>query len=268
MTPGNYAKVNGLNLYHEIHGKGTPLVMLPGGLGTIEMYAQLLPALAETRQVIGVDPQAHGHTGDIDRPLSFELMADDVAALVRHLGLENVDLLGYSLGGGVVQQTAFRHPALVRKLVVVSAPHKSDAWYPEVRVGMRSMNAEAAKAMVGSPPQQAYARVAPKPEDWATLVVKTSEMLSHDYDWSRAVAALKAPTLIVMGDADSLRPAQMAEFFGLLGGGQRDAGWDGSGMPNARLAVLPATTHYNIFSSPLLPGIVTSFLDAPMPSAR
>ena len=268
MTQANYANVNGLNLYYELHGTGKPLVLVHGGLGTIEGFAELLPSLAETRQVIAVELQGHGHTGDIRRPLSFELMADDVAALIRHLAPGNADLLGYSLGGGVVLQAAMRHAELVRRLVVVSAPHKSGSWYPEVRAGMRAMNAEAAKAMVGSPMHQAYARAAPYAEAWPTLVVKTSELLRQNYDWSRSVAALKMPTLLVIGDADSIPPAQAAEFFELLGGGQRDAGWDGSGMSTARLAILPGTTHYTICSSPLLPGIVTTFLDAPLPSSR
>lgn len=267
MTEGNYANVNGLKLYYEIHGAGQPLVLLPGGLGTVEMYAQVLPALAEGRQVIAVEPQGHGHTADIDRSFSFELMADDVAALIRHLGVATADLLGYSLGGGVALQTAFRHPDVLRKLVVVSAPHKSEAWYPEVRAGMRALTAEAAKAMAGSPPHQAYVRVAPNPDGWASFVAKTGKLVSGDYDWTDSVAALKTPTLIVVGDADGIRPAQTVEFFGLLGGGQRDANWDESAMPPARLAVLPATSHYGIITSPLLPLVVTPFLDAPMPKA-
>ena len=110
MTHGHYAKVNGLDLYYEIHGAGQPLILLHGGLGAVAMFEQILPALAEHRQVIGVELQAHGHTADIDRPLSFELMADDIAALIDHLQLKNADLLGYSLGGGVALQTVIRHP--------------------------------------------------------------------------------------------------------------------------------------------------------------
>jgi pimeloyl-ACP methyl ester carboxylesterase len=263
-----YAPVNGLRLYYETHGTGQPLVLVHGGLGTVDMFAQLVPALARTRQVIAVELQAHGHTPDVDRPLSFESMADDVAALIQHQGFDHADLLGYSLGGGVALQTAVRHPDRVRKLVVVSAPHKSQGWYPEVLAGQRSINAEAARTWVGSPMHQAYASVAPRPEDWEKLVVKTSDLLRHDYDWSPAVSALKMPILIVLGDADAIRPARAAEFFELLGGGLRDAGWDGSGMSTSRLAVLPATTHYNICSSPLLPAAVTSFLDAPMPNDK
>jgi pimeloyl-ACP methyl ester carboxylesterase len=264
MTQGEYANVNGLEMYYEIHGKGQPLILLHGGLGTIGMFAQLLPALAEARQVIAVELQGHGHTADINRPLSFEQMADDVAALIKHCGLDHADILGYSLGGGVALQTAIRHPKVVRKLVIVSAPCKSDGWYPEVRVGMRSMNAEAAKAMIGSPMHQAYVSVAPKPEAWPKLVTKLGQLVGQDYDWSKDVAAIKAPAMIVVGDADAVRTTHAVEFFELLGGGKQDAGWDGSGMSSARLAILPGTTHYSIFFSPMLASTVMPFLDAPM----
>src|SRR5450756_67179 len=142
-----YASAKGLEMYYEIHGAGRPLVLLHGGLGTIDMFGPLLPALAETRQVIAVELEAHGHTANIDRPLSYEQMADNIAALMAHLGLANSDILGYSLGGGVAEQTAIRHPEVVRKLVLISTTCKSDGWYPEVRAGMASMNAKAAEAL-------------------------------------------------------------------------------------------------------------------------
>ncbi len=268
MTQGKYVKIKDLNMYYEIHGEGQPLILLHGGFGVIGMFEQLLPGLAKNRQVIAVELQGHGHTADIDRPLSFEQMADDVAALIKHLGLENADLFGYSLGGGVALQTTIRHPAVVRKLVVVSATCKRDGWYPEVLAGQAAMNAEAAKAWVGSPMHQAYASVAPKPDDWPALAAKLGNLLKQDYDWSAGVAAIKVPTMIVVGDADGVRTAHAVEFFELLGGGKADAGWDGSGMSNARLAILPGTTHYNICSSPMLASIVTSFLDAPMPGEK
>jgi pimeloyl-ACP methyl ester carboxylesterase len=263
-----YASVNGLSMYYEIHGAGKPLVLLHGGFGVVGMFEQLLPQLANTRQVIAVELQAHGHTADIDRPLSFEFMAEDVAALIKHLGLSNADILGYSLGGGVALQTVIRHPELVRKLVVVSAPCRSGGWYPEVLAGMRSINAAVAKTWIGSPMHQAYASVAPKPEDWTTLAAKTGQLLGQEYDWSREVALIESPTMIVIGDADSVRTAHAVEFFELLGGGKRDAGLDGSGMPNARLAILPATTHYSILFSSMLASTVTAFLEAPMPEAK
>ncbi len=269
MTQGQYANVNGLKMYYETYGSmGRPLVLLHGGLGIIGMFAQLLPAIAETRQVIAVELEAHGRTAHLDRPLSFEQMADDIAALIQKLGLEHADLFGYSLGGGVALHTAIRHPELVRKLVVVSATYKSDGWYPELRAAMKSINAEAAKAWVGSPMHQAYVSVAPKPEDWTTLVTKTGQLVGQDYDWSEAVSALKMPAMIVVGDADGVRTAHAVEFFELLGGGKADAGWDGSGMSNARLAILPGTTHYDIIFAPLLASVVTPFLDAPMPEQK
>lgn len=267
---GSYASVNGLNLYYELHGDraaGRPLVLLHGGLGTIGMFGEVLTLLAEGRQVIAVELQAHGHTAEIDRPLSFEAMADDIAALIKQLSLNSADILGYSLGGGVALQTAIRHPDVVGKLVAVSTPCKRDGWYPEVLAGMAAMNADAARTWVGSPMHQAYASVAPKPENWPLLADKLGQLLKKDYDWSKEIAVLKAPVLIVVGDADSVRTAHAVELFGLLGGGKVDAGWDGSGMSNARLAVLPGTTHYNIFSSSTLASIVTPFLDAPMPEA-
>jgi pimeloyl-ACP methyl ester carboxylesterase len=267
MTTGSYAKLGNLEMYYEVHGNGRPLVLVHGGFGTVAAFGDLVPALASARQVVAVELQGHGHTADVERPFSFEQLADDIAKLIRHLGQESADLMGYSLGGGVVQQTAIRHPTLVSRLVVVSAPHKSAGWYPEVRAGMRSMSGESAKAMVGSPMHQAYVRVAPEPANWTALAAKTGDLLRRDYDWSSSISTLKAPTLIVLGDGDSISPAVAAEFFALLGGGKQDAGWDGAGMPKARLAILPGTTHYNICSSPLLPGLVKAFLDAPVPSA-
>ena len=264
----SYASVNGLNLYYEIHGAGEPLILLHGGVGAIEMFGGVLPSLAQNRQVVAVDLQAHGRTADIDRPLSFELMAGDIAALIKHLGIEDADVMGYSLGGGVALRTAIQYPEVVRKLVLVSTPFKRDGWYPEVLAGMGQMGPQVAEQMKQTPMYQLYASIAPKPEDWPVLLTKLGELLRQDYDWSNEVAAIKAPTLIVVGDADSVRTAHAVAFFELLGGGKVDAGWDGSGMSNARLAILPSMTHYNIFSSPTLAAVVASFLDAPMPGTR
>jgi pimeloyl-ACP methyl ester carboxylesterase len=262
---GNFAPVNGLELYYEVHGEGEPLILIHGGVGAIEMFGEVLPMLAESRRVIGVDLQAHGRTADIERPLSFEAMADDVGALIGHLGFEKADVMGYSLGGGVALQTAIRHPDVVRKLVVVSTAFKRDGWYPEVLAGMEQIGPEAAEPMKQTPIYGLYAGVAPRPEDWPVLLTKLGELLGRDYDWSEDVAAMEVPTMIVVGDADSIRTTHAVDFFGLLGGGKRDAGWDGSGMSDARLAILPGTTHYDIFYSPALASAVVPFLDAPMP---
>ncbi len=265
---GGYASVNGLNLYFEIHGAGEPLILLHGGVGAIQMFGEVLPSLAQNRQVVAVDLQAHGRTADIDRELRFELMAGDIAALIKHLGLEEADVMGYSLGGGVALRTAIQHPEVVRKLVLVSTPFKRDGWYPEILAGMGQMGPQVAEPMKQTPMYQLYASIAPKPEDWPVLLTRLGDLLRQDYDWSNEVAAIKAPTLIVVGDADSVRTAHAVAFFELLGGGKVDGGWDGSGMSNARLAILPAMTHYNIYSSPQLSAVVAAFLDAPMPGAK
>src|SRR5215210_6440666 len=148
---GNFAEVNGLEMYYEVHGSGEPLILLHGGVGAIEMFGEVLPLLAEGRRVIAADLQAHGRAADVDRPLSIESMADDVGALIGHLGLGVADVMGYSLGGAVALQTAIRHPEVVRKLVVVSTPFRRDGWYPEVLAGMEQMGPEAAEPMKGPP---------------------------------------------------------------------------------------------------------------------
>jgi pimeloyl-ACP methyl ester carboxylesterase len=254
-----YAPVNGLNLYYEIHGTGEPLILLHGGVVGITMFGPNLSALSEKRKLIAVELQGHGHTADIDRPLSFETMADDIAALIKYLGIEKADVMGYSLGGGVALQTAIRHPESVHKLVVVSAPFKRDGFYPEVLAAMALMGPSAAEGMKQSPLSQLYPNV-----NWARLFTKLGDLLREDYDWSKEVATIKAPTMIVFADADAVRSAHIMEFFGLLGGGQKDAGLDGSGRPVAQLAILPGLTHYNISSSPALATAVTPFLDAPI----
>lgn len=265
-TEGKYASVNGLELYYEVHGTGEPLVLLHGGLGGVVDFAQVIPALAETRQVIAVELQGHGHTADIDRPLSFEAMADDIAALIESLGLEQADVLGYSLGGGVALQTAIRHPEAVRKLVVISAPFRQADIYPEFLTGMTSMSAEAAQAMLNTPMYQFYASVAPKLEDWPTFIGKVGAMLAQPYDWSADVAKITAPTLVVVGDSDLLNPSHAVELFELLGGGVPG---DFVGMPSAQLAVLPGTSHFSIMTrADLLMPVLTPFLDAPLPTAQ
>jgi pimeloyl-ACP methyl ester carboxylesterase len=254
-----YAPVNGMNLYYEIHGEGEPLVLLHPGLGSIEMFGDMLPALARTRRVVGVDLQAHGHTADIDRPLRFETMGDDVAALIRYLGVEKTAIAGYSLGANVALRTAIQHPNAVSRLALISIPCRRNGWYPEVLAGMAQV-ADMAEATKQSAIYKVYARLAPRPEDWPVLLRKTGELLGRDYDWSGEVAAMRTPTMLVYADADAIRPSHAIEFFELLGGGKRDGGLDGSGMSAARLAFLPGMTHYNLVSSPLLPEILAGFL--------
>ncbi|GLV60722.1 alpha/beta hydrolase [Dictyobacter sp. S3.2.2.5] len=256
---GKYAAVNGINLYYEVHGTGEPLVMLHGGFGTFAtMYAALSPALAETRQVIGVDLYGHGGTVLTERPMSFESMADDIAALITYLGFEKADVLGFSLGGAVALQTAIRHPERVSRLILISTPCKRAGWHPDMQEGMKSNSAAFFR---NTPIYGAYVSVAPKPDDFDRLVSEMNHTLGEDYDWSAQVAALKMPVLIISGDSDGMPPMHAVEFFNLLGGGLRDAGWDGANMVPSQLAILPGGTHYNInFRVDLLLPVLTPFL--------
>jgi len=258
---GQYADVNGIKLYYEVHGTGHPLILLHGGLGATSMFGPNLPALAKGRQVIAVDLQGHGRTADIDRPISPQLMADDIAALTKHLNLDRPDVMGYSLGGGVATFTAIRHPELVGKVVIVSTNFKRSGIYPEMLAQQGQVGPEAAEAMKQTPMYQLYASIAPRPEDWPRLLQKIGEAMQGDFDYSKEIAKIKAPTMIVAGDADIFPPSHAVEFFGLLGGGKRDGGWDGSGRSNARLAILPGLTHYTIFNAPALAQVVIPFLD-------
>ncbi|TMG48045.1 MAG: alpha/beta hydrolase [Chloroflexi bacterium] len=265
---GQYADVNGIKLYYEIHGTGAPLILLHGGLGAISMFGPNLPALAKGRQVIAVDLQGHGRTADIDRPLSPELMADDIAALIKHLKLERPDLMGFSLGGGVALLTAIKHPELVGRLVVVSTPIRRDAFYPDILAQQKQVTAEAAEAMKQTPMYQLYASIAPRPEDWPRLLAKIGEGMAKDFDFSKEVAKIEATTLVVAGDADIFPPAHAVEVFGLLGGGKRDPGWDGSGRPKSQLAILPGVTHYTMGSAPALSAVVIPFLNEQSAAGR
>src|SRR5258705_6386587 len=260
---GHYADVNGIKLYYEIQGSGKPLVLLHGGLGAIEMFGPNLEALAKGRQVIGVDLQGHGRTADIDRPLSTLFMADDIAALIKHLGLQRADVMGYSLGGGVALLTAIRHPEVVDKLVVVSTPFRRNGFYPDILAQQGQVTAASAERMKQTPMYQMYASLAPRPEDWGRLLGKIGEAMKNDFDLSTDITGLKATTLVVAGDADIFPPAHAVEMFGLLGGGQRDGGWDGSGRPKSRLAILPGVTHYSMGSDPAMAAVAIAFLDEP-----
>jgi pimeloyl-ACP methyl ester carboxylesterase len=259
--PGHLADVNGIKLYYELHGAGRPLVLLHGGLGAIEMFGPNLPLLAKGRQVIAVDLQGHGRTVDIDRPLSLEAMADDVAALLQHLKIERADVMGYSLGGGVAMQVAIRHPQVVNKLVVVSTLIRRSGFYPEILAMQGQVNAAAAEHMKQTPMYQLYSAIAPRPQDFPRLLQKIGDFMKKDFDYSRQIAGVKAPTLVVAGDADIFPPAHAVEMFGLLGGGKKDPGWDGAGRPKSRLAILPGRTHYDIFAFTEVSTTAIAFLD-------
>jgi pimeloyl-ACP methyl ester carboxylesterase len=262
---GEYAEVNGINLYYETHGAGRPMILLHGGLMSGEMFGPILPSLAERHQVITIDLQGHGRTADIDRPIDIRLMADDIAALIDHLGLEKPDVVGYSLGGGVALLTAMKYPEKVGKLVSASANIRRDAIPPEMLAQQAQVNAAAAEFMKDTPMYQHYQQVAPRPDDFPRLLDKIGESMSKDFDFSEEVRTLKVPTLIVAADADMAPPSHYVEVFKLLDGGLRDGGWMGEGRPKGghALAILPGLTHYNLGISPLFATVILDFLNAP-----
>jgi pimeloyl-ACP methyl ester carboxylesterase len=258
-----FAPVNGLQLYYEIHGaeihgEARPLVLLHGGVAASEAFGPNLPALAKTRKVIAMHLQGHGHTKDIDRPLRFELMADDVAGLIAYLKLGKADVLGYSLGGGVALQTAIRHADVVDHLIVVSEAVQRSGWYPEVDAAfdqMAAMAPQVAQNIKRSSIGRMYPNV-----NWETLLKKIAEMESQDYDWSAAVRQIALPTMLIFADADAVRPDHIVAFYEALGGGKRDAGLDGSLRAAARLGIVPGATHYNILATTMVAEMAGTFL--------
>ncbi len=262
-TTGQYADVNGIDLYYETHGTGRPLLLLHGGLASGEMFGPILPILAEHHQVVLVDLQGHGRTADIDRPLDIRLMAGDVAALIDHLGLDRPDVVGYSLGGGVALQVAIRHPEKVGRLVMASANIRRDAVYPEILQQQGQVGAEAAEFLKDTPMYELYQRVAPRPEDFPRLLAKIGAAMAKDFDFTEEVRGLQVPTLVMAADADIAPPSHYVEVFGLLDGGLRDGGWTGEARPKGghALAILPGLTHYDIAVSPLFAATTLAFLD-------
>jgi pimeloyl-ACP methyl ester carboxylesterase len=257
-----YAPVNDLQMYYEIHGSGgVPVVLLHGSYMSTGGMEFLLSGLAKTRQVIATDFQGHGRTADVDRPITYEQMAEDVAELIEHLDITQADVVGYSMGGATGLRLAIDRPALVRKLVAISAHYRLDNIYPEVLAGIAEVTPQ---IMMGTPwYEKYYAPVAPRPEDFPVLVEKLKELDATEFDWSEEVDAIAAPPLLIYGDADVIRPEHMVELFQLLGGGVPG---DLTGLPTTRLAILPSTTHVGVMNRAdwLLP-MITEFLAEPLP---
>ena len=258
--------MNGIDLYHEIYGQGEPLVLIHGGLTTIgEMRAWLEP-LAATRQVIALEMQGHGRTADTDRPMSFGTMGDDIAALLDHLRIAKADLVGHSFGGACAIRAAIQHPDRVRRLVVISSPHRRTAWYPETQEGMSRVGAAMAENMMGTP-TGAFSRGWPDPRRFPPFLDKFGKLMSEDYDWSAEIAKLPMPVLLVFADNDSVPQKHVAEFFALLGGGIKEPGWLNTRLSRSRLAIVPGYSHYNFIASPEVPQIVDRFLADPLTDA-
>jgi len=253
--------LKGVDYYYEVHGKGEPVLMLHGGLMSIDMFGPVLPAVtASGRQVIAVDLQGHGRSTLGNRPISCEAIADDLAALVKRLGHDKLDVLGYSFGGCVALRLAVQHPDRVRRLVLVSTPYADDGWYAEMRPQQKQVSAAMAPMMKETPMYKTYAAVAPK-DEFPRLLDAMGTWMRGSYDWSAAVGKLKMPVMLVYGDADMTRPEHEIKFYQLLGGGLRDAGWNREAMPRNRLAIVPDLTHYDMFATARLADTILPFLN-------
>ncbi|MFO0908946.1 MAG: alpha/beta hydrolase [Isosphaeraceae bacterium] len=254
-----YAPVNGLKVYYEVHGQGEPLVMLHGAFMAISGdWAEWVADLAKTRKVIAIELQGHGRTGDIDRPITGENLADDVAAVLDHIKIPQADVLGYSLGGGVALTCAVRHPEKVRKVVSISAVYRSDGWVKEGAEAIAKITPELFK---GSPMEAEYRRLSPNPDGFAAFV---THLIASNGKGSTITAeqfkATKAPMFFIHGDADGVQLAHIAEMYRLKGG---EVHGDMGPRSASRLAILPDTTHVTLMErkSAIVP-MVNAFLDA------
>jgi pimeloyl-ACP methyl ester carboxylesterase len=256
-----YAQANGIKYYYEISGKGEPLLMLHGGLGSTDMFKPILPAFAEHRQVIAIDLQGHGRTELGSRKISLIDIGDDIAAVLKQIGYPKVDVIGYSFGGGVAFRLAAQHPEMVGRLALVSAGFASDGFYPEMREQQKQVGASMAEQMKETPMYKLYVAVAPKPQDFPRLLEAMGNLMREPFDYSADVKKLTMPTMLIFGDSDMYRPEHIVEFYKLLGGGLRDAGWNRETMSKNRLAIIPDQTHYDIFFSPKLVATALPFLD-------
>jgi pimeloyl-ACP methyl ester carboxylesterase len=262
-SKSGYAPVNGVEVYYQVFGEGSPIIVLHGGLMSGSSFAPIMDTLTEHHQVIAIDLQAHGHTLPFDRPMTFEAMAEDVAGIIEHLKLDKPAVIGYSLGATTGLRLAIQHPDLVSKLVHVSAPYSfAEGWHDYNLEGMRSMTGAMAEGMMQSPMYATYAVEAPDAKNFPVLLDKVGDMMRAGFDYSADVKQLKVPTMLVYADWDAVRTSHAAKFFELLGGGLQDAGWDGSGMNQNRLAIIPGLTHYTMIS-PQLAATALGFIDAP-----
>lgn len=253
-----YAEVNGLKMYYEIYGKGKPVVLLHGSFMNIPLnWSQFIPMLASDRKVIVAEMQGHGRTRDIPRKFSYESMADDVSALLTQLKIDSADILGYSMGAGVAFQFAVRHPAQLRRLVVLSGTYRHNGWWPDVEAMFATMNADMFK---GSPIQKQYDSLGNDPKKFPEYIKKVISIDVEPYDWSAQVKNINAPIFMAIGDADGIRYEHALELFRAKGGGKMG---DIHGLPKSRLAILPGTTHIGMMQKvDLLVPMVTDFLDS------
>jgi pimeloyl-ACP methyl ester carboxylesterase len=259
--------INGLSLYHEVYGEigdpnTTPLLLIPGAFMATDSMTSWASAFADDRAVIVFDQQGHGRTADTSREMSYEQFADDAAALLRALNVERADVMGYSQGGGVALQLALRHPTLVNKLVSMSATFRKDGWYPSVFTSMEGLSAA---TFAGTPVEKAFKDHTPDPAAFDAYVEKMKVLNIDDQDISDArMRSIEASTMVIIGDADGVRPEHALAMFTLRGGGDQEAAASGmlQKVPAARLVILPATSHIGISgASAVLVPMVSAFLD-------
>jgi len=256
-----YAQVNGLKMYYEVHGSGKPIVLLHGAFNSINTaFSQLIPGLSKTHQVIAVELQGHGRTADIDRPFSFESMADDVAALLKFLKTDSADIFGYSMGGGVAQQLAIRHPSLVRRLIITSSVYKYEGWTQETRSILPMLTPEMFER---TPIKTEYDKLAPDPKHWKEFINKMKKFVTTSYDFGAdKIKAIKSPTLIIAADGDGVLPEHAVEMYRLRGGGYMI---DFGPIPAAQLAIFPGSSHISVMmQTEWLLSMITPFLDGPL----
>jgi pimeloyl-ACP methyl ester carboxylesterase len=256
-----YVAANGVNYWFEIHGRGEPLLLLHGGLFSTRMFGPTLTTLAEDRRVIGVDLHGHGRTGLGARSkINPVEIGRDLAVVIQKLGFRRVDVMGYSFGGAAALQLAFQHPALVRRLVILSAPYAQNGFFPEMLPQQAAVGAAMADSMKQTPMYKNYVELAPRPQDFPRLLDAMGEYMRTPYDWSASVKRLSMPVMLVYGDSDMIRPEHIVSFYQLLGGGLKDAGWSREHMSKNRLAILPNLTHYETGTAPIVATTVLTFL--------
>jgi pimeloyl-ACP methyl ester carboxylesterase len=256
-----HVEVRGVKYYYELRGTGEPLLLLHGGLFTIDMFGPNLAILSGHREVIAVNLQGHGRSTLGDRPIDPIEMGDDMGFIVKELGYRRIDALGYSLGGNVALRLAIQHPDLVRRLVLLSTPFAQDGFFPEMLPQQAAVGAAMAPMMKDTPIYQSYVAQAPHPEDFPRLLDRMGAYMRQSFNWASEVKTLKASVMLVYGDSDMFRPEHIVEFYHLLGGGLKDAGWGRETMSQNRLAILPDLTHYEIGAAPALGHAVLPFLD-------
>jgi pimeloyl-ACP methyl ester carboxylesterase len=258
---GGYVAANGLNYWYDVRGKGEPVLLLHGGLFTPELFGPVLTKLAENRRVIAVHLQGHGRTELGTRKISLVDIGRDLGVVLQKLGLRQIDVMGYSFGGGAALQLAAQYPALVRRLVLVSTPYAQNGFFPEMLPQQAAVGAALADQMKNTPMYTSYVAVAPKPQDFPRLLDAMGEYMRQPYDWSATVKQLTMPVMLVYGDSDMIRPEHIVSFYQLLGGGLKDAGWMREHMSKNRLTILPNLTHYEIGAAPILATTVLPFLN-------